>query len=109
MRGTTVRAVEAELARLWTAATTEAGHGDGLVVTEKGVPHARTSVLNLIVTVRDEAATDRILETLLSLGPRHPSRAIVLQADPTAQGKALDARIRTHCHDGESDAGRIWP
>ena len=107
LRGTTVRAVEAELARLWTAATTRTDRGDGTVVTEKGVPHARTSVLNLIVTVRDEAASNRILETLLSLGARHPSRAIVLQADPSAQGNALDARIQTHCHNGENDAGRI--
>ena len=107
LRGTTVRAVEAELARLWTAATTEAGQGDGLVVTEKGMPHARTSVLNLIVTAADPAASDRILEILLSLGARHPSRAIVLQADPTAEGDTLDARIRTHCRDGENDGGRI--
>jgi len=107
MHGTTVRAVEAELARLWTAATTRQDKGDGTLVTEKGVPHARTSVLNLIVTVRDEAASNRILETLLSLGARHPSRAIVLQADPSAQGDALDARIQTHCHNGENDVGRI--
>ena len=107
LRGTTVRAVEAELARLWTAATTEADQGDGLVVTEKGMPHARTSVLNLIVTAADPAASDRILEILLSLGARHPSRAIVLQADPTAEGDTLDARIRTHCRDGENDGGRI--
>lgn len=107
MRGTTVRAVEAELARLWTAATTRTDRGDGTLVTEKGVPHARTSVLNLIVTVRDETASNRVLETLLSLGARHPSRAIVLQADPSAEGDPLDARIQTHCRNGESDAGRI--
>lgn len=107
MRGCTVRMVEAELARLWTAATTRQDRGDGTVVTEKGVPHARTSVLNLIVTVRDEAASNRILETLLSLGARHPSRAIILQADENAQGEPLDARIRTHCRNGESHPGRI--
>ncbi|MGH2488782.1 MAG: glucose-6-phosphate dehydrogenase assembly protein OpcA [Candidatus Limnocylindria bacterium] len=107
MRGCSVRMVEAELARLWTAATTREDRGDGTVVTEKGVPHARTSVLNLIVTVRDEAASNRILETLLSLGARHPSRAIVLQADEHAEGDALDARIRTHCRDGDDHPGRI--
>jgi glucose-6-phosphate dehydrogenase assembly protein OpcA len=107
LRGTTVRAVEAELARLWTAATTETGQGDGLVVTEKGMPHARTSVLNLIVTAADQAASDRILDILLSLGARHPSRAIVLRADPNAEGDTLDARIRTHCRDGDNDGGRI--
>jgi len=106
MHGTTVRAVEAELARLWTAATTRQDRRDGTVVTEKGVPHARTSVLNLIATVSGEEASQHALEVLLSLGARHPSRAIVLHADPSAEGAALDARIQTHCHDGENGAGR---
>jgi glucose-6-phosphate dehydrogenase assembly protein OpcA len=106
MRDTTVRAVEAELARLWTAATTRIDRGDGTLVTEKGVPHARTSVLNLIATVGGEPASQHVLEVLLSLGARHPSRAIVLHADPIAQGAALDARIQTHCHEGENGAAR---
>lgn len=107
MRGTTVLAVSAELDRLWTAATSVTESGDGVVVTEKGAPSARTSVLNLIVTVRDQAGSDRILDTLLSLGSRHPSRAIVLQADPEATGAALDARVGTHCRDGENGHSRI--
>ena len=115
MRGTSVRAVEAELGRLWHQATTETegepgtGNGtaaDGLVITEKGAPQARTSVMNLIVTVPDRATSDRILETLLGLDQRHPSRAIVLQADPNADGDSIDARIGTHCRDGENGAGR---
>ncbi len=107
MRATSVRAVSAELDRLWNAATSKAATGDGVVVTEKGAPSARTSVLNLIVTVHDRAASDHVLETLLSLGSRHPSRAIVLQADPEATGDALDARIGTHCRDGENGNGPI--
>ena len=31
-------------------------------------------------------------------GTRHPSRAIVLVADPESPSEALDARISTHCH-----------
>lgn len=111
MGGTTVRAVEAELARLWSQATTGSapavGPDDGPLITEKGATSARTSVLNLIVTVPDEAAGQRVLETLLSLGTRHPSRAIVLQADPAAGGNPLDARIGTHCRNGDSGAGRV--
>jgi glucose-6-phosphate dehydrogenase assembly protein OpcA len=115
MRGTSVRAVEAELGRLWHQATAETGGeptrgngtaADGLVITEKGAPQARTSVMNLIVTVPDRVTSDRVLETLLGLGQRHPSRAIVLQADPNADGEAIDARIGTHCRDGERGAGR---
>ena len=46
MRDTSVSAVADHLARLWTMAGDE-----GPRVTEKGLPHARASVLNLIVTV----------------------------------------------------------
>lgn len=106
MRGTTVRAVEAELGRLWQQATSERAE-DGPIITEKGAPTARTSVMNLIVTVPDEAIGDRILETLLGLGPRHPSRAIVLLADPDAAGEPIDARIGTHCRDADDGPGRI--
>lgn len=95
-RGTSVRAIEAELARLWGVA--QAGADGEALVTEKGLPHARTSVLNLIVTVVDSAAADRVVQTMMSLGIRHPSRAIVLVADHEARGEALDARISTHCH-----------
>ena len=72
----------------------------------KGATSALTSS-NLIVTVTDEPAGQRVLETLLSLGTRHPSRAIVLQADPGADGNPLDARIGTHCRNGESGAGWV--
>jgi glucose-6-phosphate dehydrogenase assembly protein OpcA len=106
MRGTTVRAIDAELGRLWHQATTEPG-GPDLVITEKGAPSARTSVMNLIVTVPDEETADRILATLLGLGPRHPSRAIVLHADPDADGEPIDARIGTHCRDGENGGGEV--
>jgi glucose-6-phosphate dehydrogenase assembly protein OpcA len=110
MRGTTVRAVEAELGRLWHQATTgpaDRGATDPEpVITEKGAPSARTSVMNLIVTVPDEQTGRRILGTLLRLGPRHPSRAIVLHADPGAEGDPIDARIGTHCRE-DGGAERI--
>ena len=49
-RGTTVAAIAAHLARLWT----DQPRGDDPTVTEKGLQHARASVLNLIVMVPDE-------------------------------------------------------
>jgi glucose-6-phosphate dehydrogenase assembly protein OpcA len=111
MRGTSVRAVEAELGRLWHQATTDGdgapAPGDAVLVHEKGAPQARTSVMNLIVTVPDRQTSDRVLDTLLGLGQRHPSRAIVLQADPATDGDPIDARIGTHCRDGENGASRV--
>ena len=76
-------------------------------MTEKGLPHARASVLNLIVTVADDAAADRIVRTLLDLGVRHPSRAIVLVPQPGPGSRPLDARISTHCHDMPADGERM--
>lgn len=91
--GTTVASVDSHLASLWTLAG-----DDGALVTEKGLPHARASVLNLIVTVPDETVADRVVSTLLGLGFRHPSRAIVLVASPHAEGPSLDASVSAHCH-----------
>jgi glucose-6-phosphate dehydrogenase assembly protein OpcA len=98
-RGTTCSAIEAQLARLWDVPVQTTAEGDPLV-TEKGLPHARASVLNLIVTAAGAETADRVVHTLLALGIRHPSRAIVLVADHRAAGDLLDARISTHCNTG---------
>ena len=93
---TTVGAIEAHLAQLW---TDHAPSGDP-TVTERGLHHARASVLNLIVMVPDEASAARVVATMSALGIRHPSRAIVLAADPAAAGPALSASITAHCNVG---------
>ena len=103
--GTSVRAIAAHLASLWDVAP-EAGQ-DGAVVTEKGMPHARASVLNLIVTVTDEEAADRVVQTLVGLGVRHPSRAIVLVPQPTSAGDPIDARVSTHCHNAPGGGDQV--
>jgi glucose-6-phosphate dehydrogenase assembly protein OpcA len=104
-RATTVPAIAAHLASLWSPPA--ALDGAEPLITEKGLPHARASVLNLIVTVVDEAAADRVVRTLVDLGVRHPSRALVIVPDPHGDGAPLDARISTHCHDAAGDADRI--
>jgi len=102
-RGTSVQAIAAHLARLWTSPT----NGDESRVTEKGMSHARASVLNLIVMVPDEPSATRVVETMTGLGVRHPSRAIVLAADPKAGGPTLSASITAHCNTGPEGAGPI--
>lgn len=104
-RDTTVRAIAGHLSSLWDAPSAPAG--SGAVVTEKGLPHARASVLNLIVTVVDSAAADRVVQTLMGLGVRHPSRAIVLVPEREAGAAPLDARISTHCHDAIGGGDRV--
>jgi glucose-6-phosphate dehydrogenase assembly protein OpcA len=102
-RDTTVEAIAAHLARLWTSEA----NGEDSRVTEKGMSHARASVLNLIVMVPDEASAGRVVETMVGLGVRHPSRAIVLAADPAGSGPTLSASITAHCHQGPEGAGPI--
>jgi glucose-6-phosphate dehydrogenase assembly protein OpcA len=92
--GTSLAMVGAHLARLWTLV----GDEGGALVTEKGLPHARASVLNLIVTVPDADEAERVVGTMLGLGFRHPSRAVVLVATPQAEGSSIDASVSAHCH-----------
>jgi glucose-6-phosphate dehydrogenase assembly protein OpcA len=103
-RGTSVPAIEAQLSQLWANPVDDGGNQ---LVTEKGLPHARASVLNLIVTVVDAEAADRVVRTMMDLGIRHPSRAIVLVADPDGRGDPIDARISTHCHPSGGDSERV--
>ena len=103
---TSVRAIATHLSSLWDATAVVDGDGDSLV-TEKGLPHSRASVLNLIVTVVDSMAADRVVQTLMGLGVRHPSRAIVLVPEQRAADHPLDARISTHCHDAPGGGDRV--
>ena len=93
MRDTSISAVAEHLDRMWTMAGDDGPH-----VIEKGLPHARASVLNLIVTVPDEPSAGRVVETMMGLGFRHPSRAIVLVANPGGTGPTVDAAVSAHCH-----------
>jgi glucose-6-phosphate dehydrogenase assembly protein OpcA len=105
-RNTSVRAIAGHLASLWDVPAGLDDGGDPLV-TEKGLPHARASVLNLIVTVVDEAAADRVVHALVGLGVHHPSRAIVLVPQHGTPGASLDARISTHCNDAVAGGDRV--
>lgn len=105
-RDTTVRAVAGHLASLWDGPHRVDDDGTA-TFTQKGLPHARASVLNLIVNVVDDPAADRVVQTLMDLGVRHPSRAVVLVPEPGARPEPLDARISTHCHDAVGGGDQI--
>src|SRR6187431_1055188 len=102
-RNTSVEAIATYLASLWDP-DPPTQDGDQLV-REKGLPHARASVLNLIVVVVDDAAAGRVVHTLMGLGVRHPSRAIVLVPQPGHGDEPMDARISTHCHELNNGGG----
>jgi glucose-6-phosphate dehydrogenase assembly protein OpcA len=48
-----------------------------------------------------------VVHTLLGLGVRHPSRAIVLVPDRGGGDRPLDARISTHCNDATGGGDRV--
>ena len=102
-RGTSVRDVESHLGSLWTMS----GDASDDVVTEKGMPHARASVLNLIATVPDLGDAERVVRTMLELGVRHPSRALVLIAEPGAPVAGIDASVSAHCHPAATSSDQI--
>ena len=105
-QNTSVRSIAAHLASLWDTPLGQ-DHGGAPLVTEKGLPHARASVLNLIVTVVDAPAADRVVQTLVGLGVRHPSRAIVLVPQHGSPGEPIDARISTHCNESVERGDQI--
>lgn len=105
-RDTSVRAVAQHLSSLWDVSATLAG-ADEAVVAPTGLPHARASVLNLVVSVADEAAAERVVQTMMGLGVRHPSRAVVIVPQPDSAGPRIDARISTHCNDAPGGGERI--
>jgi glucose-6-phosphate dehydrogenase assembly protein OpcA len=102
-RNTSVQAIATYLSSLWDAGA-RSDDGEQLV-REKGLPHARASVLNLIVVVVDDDAAERVVHTLMGLGVRHPSRAIVLVPQPGHSVEPMDARISTHCHEVSDGSG----
>lgn len=102
-RGTSVREIETFLAGLWH----DQPRGKTAKDDDKHRQAARAQVLNLIVSVPDEAAASRVVDTMIGLGLRHPSRAIVLAADPLAGGAPLSAAISAHCHPGHASGEPI--
>ena len=104
-RNTSVESIATYLSSLWDAGM-RSEDGDQLV-REKGLPHARASVLNLIVVVVDDDAADRVVRTLMGLGVRHPSRAIVLVPQPGHGDEPMDARISTHCNEVHGAEDRV--
>lgn len=106
-RDTSVAVVAARLAALWSEGESASAQLVGEKGMPRGLPHARASVLNLIITVPDAAAAARVVRTMQGLGVRHPSRVIVLVADGKAAGPPLDASISAHCHPGPNGTDQV--
>ncbi len=84
--------IEQELRRAWREDAWRAIEtGDPLVT--------RTKVLNLIVHASSPEEVEQVATTIERLGAYHPSRTIILLAQPDADGPSLDAWINSHLLD----------
>jgi glucose-6-phosphate dehydrogenase assembly protein OpcA len=64
----------------------------------RGTLAARTNVLNLIVHTTSEAEGAQVAAAVERLGIRHPSRSIIVVAQPGAGESSIAAWVATHVH-----------
>lgn len=65
---------------------------------QPGTLAARTSVLNLIIHTASEAEGAQVAAAVEQLGIRHPSRTVIVVAEPGAAEQSISAWITTHVH-----------
>ena len=68
---------------------------------------ARTSVLTLVAHALDAVAAQRASETIANLPRYHPSRSIVVLAQPSDDEPVIDARLSAHCHIAPGLEGQV--
>jgi len=95
-----VQAVDAALQRL----RQEAADGAPAEGTAHGT---RTSVLTLVTYAFDGATAQRATQTIANLPEYHPSRSIVILADPSDDEPVIDARLSAHCHIAPGLEGQV--
>jgi glucose-6-phosphate dehydrogenase assembly protein OpcA len=87
-RAVDVGTIEHELTQLWKAAAED---------TLGGQPVVRACVLNLVAYAPSQAVAHHIDEVVSQVSGRHPSRSIVMLAEPGAGSSELQASISAHC------------
>jgi len=95
-----VQAIDAALERLRGKAA-DAAPAEGTAL------GARTSVLTLVAYALDSDAARRAGETIAALPEYHPSRSIVVLAQPSDDEPAIDARLSAHCHIAPGLEGQV--
>ncbi|MBA2364792.1 MAG: glucose-6-phosphate dehydrogenase assembly protein OpcA [Chloroflexia bacterium] len=90
--------IERELNRLWEQ-TTATAQGKS--------PRVRSSVLNLVVYTSSDADAEKLFETVGRLSGRHPSRAIILSAEPHHEQPSLDTAINSYCFEDPGSGAQV--
>ena len=97
--GVSVSAIERELSALWRPEV--GGGGDDRAIA------MRTSALNLVVYTESAGAAESAAETISRLAGSHPSRAIIIEAEPHHETSSLDASLSAHCHLAATGQGKF--
>ncbi len=87
-----IESVERELGRLRREGARRGAGGEPVLAT-------RTNVLNLIVLASTRQEVETVAGLIERLGMHHPSRTLILLAEPDAGGESAEAWIRTHVLD----------
>ncbi len=91
-------AVEQELDNLWREANAS-------VAANRSHAFSRNSVMTLVAFTQGATDAQRVLEIIHSLTNQHPSRAIVVAADPRDSGQSIQARVSTFVTPGSQSYG----
>ncbi len=67
---------------------------------------ARTSVMTLVAYARGKQQGERVRKAIEGLKGQHPSRGIILVADPDAETRSLSASVSLQCYTPTSAAGQ---
>jgi glucose-6-phosphate dehydrogenase assembly protein OpcA len=95
-----VQAIDAALAHLRQKAA-DAAPAEGAAL------GTRTSVLTLVAYALDPAAAQRAGETIAALPEYHPSRSLVVLAQPSDDEPTIDAHLSAHCHIAPGLEGQV--
>lgn len=90
-----VSRIESELDRLRFLAAGEPAGSEGMA--------ARASVLNMIVYAEHDDTARHAARVIEGLAEEHPSRVLVLVAQPSDEASRLEADLSAHCHLGREE------
>ncbi len=82
--------IEAALSRLRYSAAGEPEGGEGLAV--------RTNLLTLVICAGTKEEAMEAARSVISLPGRHPSRTLVVTADPGTEEPRIGVELAAHCH-----------
>jgi glucose-6-phosphate dehydrogenase assembly protein OpcA len=90
-RAVDIERIEAELTKLrYLAGAPSDGGGEGFAV--------RTSLANMVVHADDDDTAAQASRVIEDLAGHHPSRALIIIANPTEDESQVDASLAAHCH-----------